>query len=132
MNRGREQALLFLRKAANDEGLLDAVIHSATVSDDVFGFHCQQAAEKLLKALLSKLQVGFRRTHDLKYLMDLLADAGEPLPTRFDDLKELNFFAVEFRYDDVPSEVKLDRPVTRQKLRELRSYVESNICPSSA
>ncbi len=38
MNRGREQALLFLRKAANDEGLLDEVIHSATVSDDVFAF----------------------------------------------------------------------------------------------
>ena len=45
----REQALLFMRKAAQDEALLDAVLESDTVSDEVFGFHCQQAAEKMLK-----------------------------------------------------------------------------------
>ena len=43
----------FLRKAAQDEALLDAVIESDKVSDEVIGFHCQQAAEKMLKALLS-------------------------------------------------------------------------------
>jgi hypothetical protein len=36
--------LLFLRKAAQDEALLDAVIESDKVSDEVIGFHCQQAA----------------------------------------------------------------------------------------
>ena len=36
----REQALLFLRKAAQDEALLDAVIESDKVSDEVIGFHC--------------------------------------------------------------------------------------------
>jgi len=49
-----EQALLFLRKAAQDEALLDEVGDSANVSDEVFGFHCQQAAEKLLKAMLRR------------------------------------------------------------------------------
>ena len=55
----REQALLFLRKAAQDESLLDAVLESAKVSDEVIGFHCQQAAEKMLKALLSDLGIIF-------------------------------------------------------------------------
>jgi hypothetical protein len=32
--------------------LLDAVIESDRVCDEVIGFHCQQAAEKMLKALL--------------------------------------------------------------------------------
>jgi hypothetical protein len=41
----REQALLLLRKAAHDEALLDAVIASDQVSDEIIGFHCQQAAE---------------------------------------------------------------------------------------
>lgn len=45
----REQALLFLRKAAQDESLLDAVLESDSVSDEVIGFHCQQAAEKILR-----------------------------------------------------------------------------------
>ena len=52
----REQALLLLRKAAQDEALLDRVLESIEVSDEIIGFHCQQAAEKLLKALLSDLQ----------------------------------------------------------------------------
>jgi len=53
--------LLFLRKAAQDEALLDAVIESDKVSDQVTGFHCQQAAEKMLKALLSDLGAAFHK-----------------------------------------------------------------------
>ena len=44
----REQALRFLRTAAQDESLLDAVLECDSVSDEVIGFHCQQAAEKIL------------------------------------------------------------------------------------
>ena len=35
----REQALLLLKKAAQDEALLDEVLASARVSDEVIGFH---------------------------------------------------------------------------------------------
>ena len=76
----REQAELLLRKAAQDESLLDEVLDSGSVSDEVIGFHCQQAAEKMLKALLSDLSVAFRKTHDLGALMNVLARSGEPLP----------------------------------------------------
>jgi hypothetical protein len=41
----REQVLPFLRKAAQDEALLDAIVTSDQISDEIFGFHCQQAAE---------------------------------------------------------------------------------------
>lgn len=71
-----EQALLFLRKAAQDEALLDEVGDSANVSDEVFGFHCQQAAEKLLKAMLSASGRTFRKTHDLGVLPGSLPEAG--------------------------------------------------------
>lgn len=69
--RRSELALLYLRKAAEDEVLIDEVIASPRVSDAAIGFHCQQAAEKLLKALLTHLGVRFRKTHDLRGLMDL-------------------------------------------------------------
>ena len=52
----REQALLLLRKAAQDEALLDAVLTSDQVSDD--------------------FDVHFRTTHKLGALGDLLAHAG--------------------------------------------------------
>jgi HEPN domain-containing protein len=45
---------LLLRKAAQDEALLGEVLTSDQVSDEIIGFHCQQAVEKLLKALLPR------------------------------------------------------------------------------
>ena len=45
----REQAVLLLRKAAQDEALLDEVLTLETVSDEITGFHCQPAAEPPLQ-----------------------------------------------------------------------------------
>ena len=50
--------------------MLDAVLESDSISDEVIGFHCQQAAEKMLKALLSDLGAVFHKTHELGALMD--------------------------------------------------------------
>ena len=41
----REQALLLLRNAGQDEALLDEVIDSRNVDDEVVGFHSQQGLE---------------------------------------------------------------------------------------
>jgi HEPN domain-containing protein len=124
-----EQARLYLRKAHEDEVLLDEVLQNPKVSDCAIGFHCQQAAEKLLKALLSHLGVRFRKTHDLRELMDLLTDSGHPLPQQYDDLDFLTPFAVEFRYDLFASETDapLDRQAARRLLNELRIWVEAKL-----
>ena len=42
--RQHEQALLLLKKAADDETLLAEIILARQVSDEIFGFHCQRAA----------------------------------------------------------------------------------------
>ena len=60
----------FSARLLRTKALLDAVIESDTVSDDVIGFYCQQAAEKMLKALLSDLGTVFHKTHELGALMD--------------------------------------------------------------
>ncbi|WP_180539086.1 HEPN domain-containing protein [Nevskia soli] len=57
--------LLLLRKAAQGEALLDTVLESPNVSDEVIRFHCQQAAEKMLKAALYDLGATFHKTHEL-------------------------------------------------------------------
>lgn len=46
--RQHEQAMLLLKKAADDEALLSEILSSNRVSDEIFGFHCQQAVEKFL------------------------------------------------------------------------------------
>ena len=67
-------------------------------TDAIFGFHAQQAAEKLLKAWLSLLGIKFERTHDLLRLIRLLEAAGQPT-VGLEELVELNPFAVQYRYE---------------------------------
>ena len=119
--------MLFLRKAAQDEALLDAVIESDKVSDEVIGFHCQQAAEKMLKTLLSDLGAAFHKTHELGALMDTLARSGAPLPAEFENLDVLTPFGTVYRYDDYDGTESLNRTETRGLLRSLRSWVENRL-----
>lgn len=123
----REQALLLLKKAAQDEALLDEVLVSARVSDEVIGFHCQQAAEKMLKALLSDLGVRFRKTHELGALVGLLVQCGITVPPEFEDLDALTPFGSVYRYGDYDSEPPLDRCHARALLASLRRWVESRL-----
>jgi HEPN domain-containing protein len=123
----REQAWLLLRKAAQDESLVDEVLDSDKVSDEIVGFHCQQAAEKMLKALLSDAGVAFRKTHELGALMELLARSGEPLPAEFDNLDALTPFGTVYRYDDYDAPDELDRTQARAALRRLREWVEGRL-----
>jgi HEPN domain-containing protein len=121
----REQARLLLKKALQDEALLNEILSSPSVSDEIFGFHCQQAAEKLLKAALSLHGVEFVRTHNLRFLMDLLTDAGHPLPADFADLDTLTPYGTLFRYEDLPEEIRIDRGTLLRLVKSLRSYVEN-------
>jgi len=125
--RQHEQALLFVRKAAEDEALLAEVVDRERISNEIFGFHAQQASEKLLKALLSEFTVHFPRTHNLRLLMDLLADAGHPLPPSLADLDLLTAYGTLFRYEDIPVETKLDRKAALAMVRELRTVAEKKI-----
>jgi HEPN domain-containing protein len=104
-----EQAVLLLRKAAQDEALPDEVTGSVKVADEVIGFHCQEAAEKMLKPLLSAAGGALRKTHDLGTLMEALAVADEPLPSELDSLDAFTPFASVYRYEDFDSDIAFDR-----------------------
>lgn len=128
MTKPLEQAKRYLKKASEDEALLDVVIDSPAVSDEIFGFHCQQAAEKILKGLLSARQVRFGKTHDLLELIELVKKSGTSLPQDLVELDSLNPFAVEYRYDPFPeNDPPIDRLVLRALVEKLRSWVESQL-----
>ena len=82
--------------------------------------------EKSLKAVLTTHGIAFRRTHDLGELLDLLADAGKPLPPHADNLDELNPYAVEFRYGLVDP-LGLDRTRTAQWVEAVRRWAGEQI-----
>lgn len=61
----------------------------------------------------------------MKQLMDLLQDAGEPLPPDLEDLDMLTPFGTTFRYDMLPSVHCFDRQRACEMVQRLRAWVEA-------
>ncbi len=120
---------MLLAKAAQDEYVVDRLLPDDDAPVEVFGFHAQQAAEKLLKAVLVAAGANYPRTHRLAELIDSLGVAGVQVPPEFDDLRHLTPFAVEFRYDVTPEEdeTPLDKTAVHAALQELRAWVTETI-----
>jgi HEPN domain-containing protein len=92
-------------------------------SDEVFGFHAQQAVEKSLKAWLVLNGKEYPLTHSLRVLMAELTQTGEDMEPLM-DLVELNAYAVQYRYDSIePDEVPLDRAEMVKKVGALVNKV---------
>jgi HEPN domain-containing protein len=96
----REEALRLLRLARRDKDTFDLLLPLPAASIEALGFHAQQSVEKALKALAALNGLPLRRTHDLVALGQVLVEHGLVLPVSEDQLRSLNPFAVEFRYDD--------------------------------
>jgi HEPN domain-containing protein len=60
-------------------------------------YHCQQAAEKLVKAALVKPGLAFPKTHDIAALVGLLP-AQHRLKDKFRSFEKLTPFGVAYRY----------------------------------
>ena len=123
---GLEAARLLLGKARQDEYVLEQFADNPEAADETFGFHAQQAAEKLLKAVLAAHGVIYPRTHRLGDLLDLASDRGLAVPEEFDELHGLTPFAVEYRYEFFAEELEkpLDRAAVLAQVRRLRAWVE--------
>lgn len=124
-----DHVALLMEKAAQDEYVLDKILTDARAPIEIFGFHAQQAAEKMLKAVLAQAAVEYPISHRLAELIDLARDNGMELPGHLEDIRLLTPFAVEFRYDAYPvdSEEGLDKKHVREQVRQLRRWVEATI-----
>ena len=84
-----KQARALLEAAERDVSALRGMGDAAVFADEVFGFHTQQAAEKLFKAWLALLGETYPLSHDLAVLLDLLNACGMDV-ARFDKLRGLH------------------------------------------
>jgi len=95
MTADHEFALEFLRKAEHDLGSARILLTGEDLYDSVC-FHCQQLAEKSIKALLTHKSIRFKKVHDLDVLLSLLDDPD------FNPFRNyaliLNSYAVDARY----------------------------------
>ena len=124
-----ERAELLLAKARDDETLLEEIISNEKIRDEIIGFHAQQSSEKLLKALLMGKNISYRRTHDLRELIDLIRDNDIEFPESLMEIRTLSPFAVEFRYDYIPLEEEDDfnRQKALEMVQQLRKWVENTL-----
>lgn len=95
-----EEALRLLRLARRDQETFDLLLPLSQASLAALGFHAQQAVEKALKAIAVHFGLDVPRTHDLAALGQAICDKGISLPLSLDQLRGLNPFAVEYRYND--------------------------------
>lgn len=118
-----EEALRLLRLARRDRGTFELLLPLPEAGLAALGFHAQQAAEKALKSVAVLLGLEVPRTHDLAALGQAILDNGTTLPLTVDQLRSLNPFAVEYRYDDelIPA---ISREVLAATLAVIMAWAE--------
>ena len=97
---------------------------------DTVAYHCQQCAEKYLKALLVYWNVDFPRTHDLVILFNLLQNT-DPVDLPLQDVQPLNRYSIEARYpgDWEPVE-ESEAKAALQMVTNVRVIVRSVLHPA--
>jgi len=83
---------------------------------DTACFHCQQAAEKFLKAFLAWHNCEIPKTHDIEEILLICSERNSRLKTLDFPAEEMSSYAVEMRYD---FEFWPDRQTAKRALEEV-------------
>ena len=83
-------------------------------------YHCQQAVEKAIKAVLIRYGISFIKTHEIGWLLNRLPDYL-PLPISKDEASEISEYAVTTRY---PGRTE---PVTRNDWQQALNTTEKTL-----
>jgi HEPN domain-containing protein len=110
------------RKADADLAVAERLLSDETVFSNAVTFHCQQAAEKYVKALLVHWNIEFPKTHVLARLLGLIETRDAALAASLLDAVALTPYGVDLRYpgdrpDASPQEAREAAGLAR-KVRE--------------
>ena len=92
----------WLKRADIDLTAIRNSLYGPEPSPESAAYHCQQAAEKIIKAGLITAGVHPPKEHDLRQLIALLPP-GHPLACLFRPLEPLSAYITAFRYPDEPN-----------------------------
>ena len=97
------------------------------VSDEIIGFHAQQAVEKWLKAVLGSRGVEFEYTHDLHRLIAEVVAAAGDFPFDTAEVIALTEHAVPLRYDEILDTEPIDRDATVALVDDVGRWAEARL-----
>lgn len=133
--RDAEEIKEWLKKAEEDfAGALHLQRRRTKLLPDLVCFHCQQAAEKYLKAFLILSETTFSKTHDLIALLELSVPLQPEIELLREPMELLNPYSVRFRYPGEESskeDAKQAIKATRSIISILREYFPSEFRPAS-
>ena len=114
---------MLVEAARRDIEALRVMRGTAGLPDEIYGFHVQQAAEKLLKAWIALLGGLYPLTHNIQALLELV-DERDADTEPFRDLAAFTPYAVEFRYAGVgPDADPIDRAFALEMVEALLEQV---------
>ena len=117
---------LWLKKAAHDLASAKALAAASEYLLDTAIYHCQQAAEKAVKAFLVFHDVRFEKTHNIALLVGSATKVDPRFASRSQAAEFLTPYASLFRYPDEefePSRKEFDEAL--QRAEELFAFVLS-------
>ena len=128
-----EIATILLNKAQQDLIAVSKWLADAEISDEIIGFHIQQAIEKSLKAILIRRKIDHPRTHNLRLLVDLCRNNNVEAPVAFSQVDIFNRFAVEWRYNLLPTTnlSVLDRETAYELATHIWNWANQSITGAS-
>ncbi len=108
----------WLASAKSDPAMARAPLPQGAIFESLC-FHAQPAAEKAIKAVYKANRKGFAYTHNIRFLLQGLAQRGGRVPDPVWQAVDLTRFAWETRY---PS---FDEPVSEEEYREAVRQAEA-------
>lgn len=115
------------RKAGEDATAARKFAGDPDISDEIVGFHAQQAIEKWLKAIIAGRGEAFDHTHDLRRLMILVARDLEEVPFDADAVIALTQYSAPLRYEDLLDAEPIDRDATVALIDEVGRWAEAQL-----
>ncbi len=114
----------WLLKAEEDLNAAKSLLSHGETFLSTVCFHSQQAAEKYLKAFLTRHQIEFPKTHDISELLDLIGPVDRNLSNSLRDTVILTDYGVDVRYpSDSPSVTVHDAQQAVQLVEKVRKAV---------
>lgn len=123
----KAEAAVLARKAGDDARAMQLLAPNEEISDEIIGFHAQQAVEKWLEAVLGSRGVEFEYTHDLHRLAAEVVAAVGQFPFDVPEVVALTEHAVPLRYDEILDTEPLDRGATVTLVDEVGRWAEAQL-----
>lgn len=112
----------WLSKADEDVRAADLMLLAEPPLVEQAAFHCQQAAEKIIKGLLVATAISVPRTHDVERLADLATPSYPALRPLMDELVQTTAWNAATRYPDLGMDLGATSADVAEIMSQLRNF----------